>query len=71
MKVVAIVHEAKEGGYWAEIPALPGAFTQAETLEELERNIREVVELFLEDGTEPVKADPDTDKCAFRLVVAV
>lgn len=51
MKIVAIVHEAKEGGYWAEIPALPGAVTEADTLEELEANLREVAELFLGDET--------------------
>ena len=33
MKIQAIIHEAEEGGYWAEVPALPGCFTQAETLE--------------------------------------
>lgn len=71
MKIVAIVHEAKEGGYWAEVPALPGAYTQAETLEELQRNIREAVEPFLEDETEPLSAGPETDERAFRLVVAV
>ena len=32
MKIRAIVHEAEEGGYWAEVPAVPGCATQAETL---------------------------------------
>ena len=48
MRVVAIVHEAEEGGYWAEVPALPGCYTQAESLDELKANLKEVVELLLD-----------------------
>ncbi len=44
MKLKAIIHAADEGGYWAEIPALPGCVTQAETFEELLVNIYEAVE---------------------------
>ena len=44
MKLKAIIHEAEEGGYWAEIPALPGCATQGETFEELLKNIYEAVE---------------------------
>jgi predicted RNase H-like HicB family nuclease len=44
----AIAHEAEEGGYWAEVPALPGCFTQGETLEELKANIKEVIEGILD-----------------------
>ena len=36
MKIKAVVYEAEEGGYWAKVPSLPGVYTQAETLEELE-----------------------------------
>lgn len=35
MILKVIVRMAEEGGYWAEVPSLPGCFTQAETLEEL------------------------------------
>ncbi len=35
MKLKAIVHKAEEGGYWAEVPAVPGCVTQGETLDEL------------------------------------
>lgn len=48
MIIKAVVHEAEEGGYWAEIPALPGCFTEGETLEELEANIREAATGYLE-----------------------
>ena len=47
MKVKAIVHDAEEGGYWAEVPALPGCATQGETLDELTANLREAIEAWL------------------------
>lgn len=55
MRVVAILHEAEEGGYWAEVPALPGCYSQGESLEELKANLKEAVELMLETSTEDVK----------------
>lgn len=39
-----VVHEAEEGGFWAEVPAIPGCATQGETFEELLQNIYEAVE---------------------------
>ena len=50
MTLRAIVHKADEGGFWAEVPALPGCATQGETMEELRANLREAVELWLEAG---------------------
>ena len=44
MKIKAIVHEAEEGGYWAEVPAIPGCATQGETYEELIENLHEAIE---------------------------
>jgi predicted RNase H-like HicB family nuclease len=35
MEYVLVIHPAEEGGYWAEIPALPGCFVQGESLEDL------------------------------------
>ena len=48
MKFKIVVHEAEEGGYWAEVPALPGCMTQGETMEELVANAREAIEGCLE-----------------------
>ena len=39
-----VVHEAEEGGYWAEVPSIPGCATQGETFEELLKNLYEAVE---------------------------
>ena len=44
MKFKIIVQEAEEGGYWAEVPAIPGCATQGETLDELLANVREAIE---------------------------
>lgn len=44
MKIKVIVHEAEEGGYWAEVPAIAGCATQGETFEELISNLYEAVE---------------------------
>ena len=52
-----IIHEDPEGGFWAEVPALPGCYSQGETLDELKQNIREaitgVLEVLREQGREP------------------
>ena len=50
MKLKAIVHQAEEGGYWAEVPALPGCVTQADTLAELEQNLQEAITGWLQAG---------------------
>jgi predicted RNase H-like HicB family nuclease len=44
MKIKVVVHEAEEGGYWAEVPAIPGCATQGETFEELLKNLYEAIE---------------------------
>jgi predicted RNase H-like HicB family nuclease len=43
-----VVHEEPGGGFWAEVPALPGCYSQGETLEELKRNIGEAIAGVLE-----------------------
>ncbi len=45
-----IVHKAEEGGYWAEVPDLPGCFTEADTLDELSSNVRDAIALYIEDA---------------------
>ena len=44
MKFKVVVHEAEEGGYWAEVPAIPGCATQGDTFEELLSNLYEAIE---------------------------
>jgi predicted RNase H-like HicB family nuclease len=44
MKLKVIIHEAEEGGYWAEVPAIPGCMTQGETTKELIENLYDAIE---------------------------
>ena len=55
MKLKVVVHEADEGGYWAEVPAIPGCATQGETWEELLQNLYEAVEGCLSVDIDPPK----------------
>jgi predicted RNase H-like HicB family nuclease len=52
MKIKVVVHEAEEGGYWAEVPSIPGCATQGETEEELFGNIHEAIVGCLSDNNE-------------------
>lgn len=44
MKLKIVVHQVEEGGYWAEVPAIPGCVYRGESFDELLRNVREAVE---------------------------
>jgi len=57
MKLSAIIHVAEEGGFWAEVPALPGCVAQGETRAELEANLHEAIEGWLLAG-QPDSSDP-------------
>jgi predicted RNase H-like HicB family nuclease len=47
-KYAVVIHEEPEGGFWAELPALPGCYSQGETMDELMSNIREAISGVLE-----------------------
>jgi predicted RNase H-like HicB family nuclease len=53
MHVKIVVHEAEEGGFWGEVPALPGCASQGETLDELLANLREAIAGWLEADIDP------------------
>ena len=44
MKLKVVMHEAEEGGHWAEVPATPGCVTQGDSFEELQSNLHEAIE---------------------------
>ncbi len=61
MKLKVVIHKAEEGGFWAEVPAIPGCHTQADTWEELLPNIYEAVEACLSIDTQNVRiSEQDT-----------
>jgi predicted RNase H-like HicB family nuclease len=67
MNLRAIIHKAEEGGYWAEVPALPGCMTQGETIDEVTRNLREAVEGWL--SVETPEGDVTTSDRVIELAL--
>jgi predicted RNase H-like HicB family nuclease len=60
MKIKAVI-EDEDGGYWAEVPALPGCATQGETMDELIANLREAITGVLTVEVE-APLDPSKDR---------
>jgi predicted RNase H-like HicB family nuclease len=52
-----VIHEEPTGGFWGEVPALPGCYSQGNSVDELLENMREaisgVLEVMEEDGRAP------------------
>ena len=67
MKLKVVIHTAEEGGFWAEVPAIPGCATQGDTFEELLQNIYEAVEGCLSVD----ETDLELDQNAQVLEIAV
>jgi predicted RNase H-like HicB family nuclease len=67
-----VVHRAEEGGYWTSVPALPGAGSQGETVDEALTTTREAIELMIEalieDG-KPVPEDADAIEAIRKVSV--
>ena len=59
MKLKVVIHKAEEGGFWAEVPAIPGCATQGESFEELLKNIYEAVEGCLSVDVVQFQLEPD------------
>jgi predicted RNase H-like HicB family nuclease len=57
MKIKVVVHEAEEGGFWGEVPAIPGCASQGETIDELLANLHEAIEGCLSVDVETPKVD--------------
>ena len=48
MNIKAIIHPAEEGGYWAEVPALPGCITEGDSMEEVMANLKDAIKGWLD-----------------------
>jgi len=54
----AVIERCQETGFLVGyVPGFPGAHSQAETLEELQANLQEVIAMLLEDGTPVLESD--------------
>ena len=67
MKLKVVIHTAEEGGFWAEVPAIPGCATQGDTFEELLQNIYEAVEGCL--SIDETNLELDNDAQVFEIAV--
>lgn len=71
MEYSVVVHQAEEGGFWVDVPALPGCYSQGETVDEALANVREAIGLYLEalrDDGQDVPKDTDV---VYQVSVAV
>ena len=72
MEYTVIIHSAEEGGYWVDVPALSGCYSQGETIEEALSNVKEAIELHLEELKEEKPEIPkDTGFVIGRVEVPV
>ena len=60
MKLKVHVHPAQEGGFWAEIPALPGCVSEGDDLPTTLANIREAAEGWMMVATEQAHQEAHT-----------
>ncbi|MFW6367069.1 MAG: type II toxin-antitoxin system HicB family antitoxin [bacterium] len=61
MKLKVVIHKAEEGGYWAEVPAIPGCATQGEDLRELIENVYDAVDGCLSVDMDTVQLDTNDE----------
>jgi antitoxin HicB len=57
---ILLREDKEQGGYWVEVPALPGVYSQGDTLEEALEMIKEAIEGYLEilrEQGEPIPTD--------------
>lgn len=69
-KFYSIIHEEPGLGYSAEVPALPGCYTDGATLEEVRENLKEAIQLYLEVKDEEI-AEMHLPETARVMEVAV
>jgi predicted RNase H-like HicB family nuclease len=71
MEYSVVVHKAEEAGFWVEVPALPGCYSQGETLDETLENVREAIDLYLEVLREERETIPRDEEIVFKVSVGV
>jgi len=69
MEYSVLVHKAEEGGFWVEVAALPGCYSQGETVEEALENVKEAIALYLEALREEGRDIPKDEDVVFKVAV--
>ena len=70
MEYSVVIHKAEEGGYWVEVPALQGCYSQGETLEETLDNVKEAIQFYVEVLSEEGKPLPRDEETVYKISVA-
>ncbi len=71
MEYSVVLHPSEEGGYWAEVPALPGCYSQGESVEEAIEHVKEAIAAYLDVLRESGLAAPNDAQVVFRVQVPV
>jgi len=70
MQYSVVIHSAEEGGYWVEVPALPGCYSQGENREDALSNVREAIALYVSALQEDGAPVPKDEEVVVRVTVA-
>jgi predicted RNase H-like HicB family nuclease len=72
-RLAVALREAEEGGYWVEVPSLPGCVSQGDTAREALANVKEAIELTLEclieDGEPAPEGNQEGRTVTLKLAV--
>ena len=71
MEYTVVVHQAEEGGFWVEVPALPGCYSQGESVESALENVMEAISLYLETLREEGRKAPHDADVVYQVKVAI
>lgn len=71
MEYTVVVHQAEEGGFWVEVPALPGCYSQGESVESALENVMEAISLYLETLRDEGRNPPHDADVVYQVKVAI
>ena len=71
MQYSVVVHNAEEGGFWTDVPALPGCYSQGESVDESLQNVTEAIELYLESLRDEGRDAPLDAEVVYQVNVAI
>jgi predicted RNase H-like HicB family nuclease len=70
MKEYAVIYEQGKHNWGAVVPDLPGCVSIGDTLEQVQENVKEAIELYLEELQERGEPVPESRHCIGKVIVA-
>jgi len=67
----AVFQEEKDGGFSVWVPSLPGCCSQGDNLEQATSNIKEAIELYLEETPEKLKFPDESKEKQFLVPIRI